>query len=61
MPLYDRDDATARLVGELAKLRGVSKQDAIRIAAAAELGRIAEACRCGSVSPGSAPRIRRRP
>ena len=32
MPLYIKDDATARLVGELAKVRGVSKKDAVRLA-----------------------------
>lgn len=43
MPLFIKDDATAELVGQLAKLRGVSKQDAVRLAVQAELRRIAEA------------------
>ena len=43
MPLYIKDDATARLVSQLAKLRGVSKQDAVRIAVQAELERASEA------------------
>lgn len=43
MPLYIKDDATAGLVAQLAKLRGVSKQDAVRLAVQAELQRIAEA------------------
>ena len=43
MPLYIKDDATAALVAQLAKLRGVSKQDAVRLAVQAELRRIAEA------------------
>jgi antitoxin VapB len=43
MPLYIKDDATAELVARLAKKRGVSKQDAVRLAVQAELQRIAEA------------------
>ena len=43
MPLYIKDDATAALVTELARKRGVSKQDAVRLAVQAELERIAEA------------------
>jgi len=43
MPLYIKDDATAALVAQLAKQRGVSKQDAVRLAVQAELDRIAEA------------------
>lgn len=43
MPLFIKDDATAELVAELAKKRGVSKQDAVRLAVQAELQRIAEA------------------
>lgn len=42
MPLYIRDDATAALVAELAKQRGISKQEAVRIAVSAELDRIKE-------------------
>jgi antitoxin VapB len=42
MPLYIKDDATADLVAELAKKRGVTKQDAVRLAVEAELERIAE-------------------
>lgn len=43
MPLYIKDDSTAQLVAQLAKLRGVSKQDAVKLAVTAELRRIAEA------------------
>jgi antitoxin VapB len=43
MPLYIKDDATAGLVAELARKRGVSKQDAVRLAVQAELKRMAEA------------------
>lgn len=43
MPLYIKDDETARLVGELARLRGLSKQAAVKLAVTAELDRTAEA------------------
>ena len=43
VPLYIKDDATAELVAQLAKKRGVSKQDAVRLAVQAELDRIAGA------------------
>ena len=43
MPLYIKDDTTARLVGELARLRGITKQDAVKLAVTAELARVAEA------------------
>jgi antitoxin VapB len=43
MPLYIKDDATARLVDQLAKLRGISKQDAVKLAVKAELEREIEA------------------
>ena len=43
MPLYIRDDATAELVAQLAKQRGITKQDAVRIAVKAELERTAQA------------------
>lgn len=39
MPLYIKDDTTAALVAELAKARGVSKQDAVKMAVKAELDR----------------------
>jgi len=42
MPLYIKDDATAELVARLAKQRGISKQDAVRLAVRAELDRIAK-------------------
>lgn len=42
MPLYIKDDATAQLVDQLAKLRGISKQDAVKLAVTAELRRMAE-------------------
>jgi antitoxin VapB len=37
MPLYIKDDSTAQLVAQLAKLRGISKQDAVKRAVQAEL------------------------
>ena len=40
MPLYIKDDETAGLVRELAELRGVSKQDAVKQAVTAELQRL---------------------
>jgi antitoxin VapB len=43
MPLYIKDDETAQLVGELARLRGLSKQAAVKMAVQAELDRAAEA------------------
>ena len=43
MPLYIKDDTTARLVGELARQRGITKQDAVRLAVTAELARATEA------------------
>jgi len=43
MPLYIKDNATAELVAQLARQRGVSKQDAVRLAVQAELRRMAEA------------------
>jgi antitoxin VapB len=43
MPLYIKDDRTARLVNKLAKLRRISKQDAVRMAVQAELDRASEA------------------
>jgi antitoxin VapB len=43
MPLYIKDEATAQLVDQLAKLRGLTKQDAVRLAVKAELKRTSEA------------------
>jgi antitoxin VapB len=43
VPLYIKDDATAELVAQLARKRGVSKQDAVRQAVQAELDRMAQA------------------
>jgi antitoxin VapB len=43
MPLYIKDDATAELVARLARMRGVSKQNAVRLAVEAELDRMASA------------------
>jgi len=43
MPLYIKDDKTAELVAELARLRGLSKQDAVKLAVQAELDRVTEA------------------
>lgn len=42
MPLYIKDDATAELVARLAKQRGLSKQDAVKLAVTAELQRTNE-------------------
>jgi antitoxin VapB len=39
MPLYIKDNATADLVRELARRRGVTKQDAVKLAVKAELDR----------------------
>jgi antitoxin VapB len=39
MPLYIKDDKTAELVAKLAKQRGLSKQDAVKLAVQAELDR----------------------
>lgn len=47
MPLYIKDDATAELVAQLAKLRGLSKQDAVKLAVRAELDRTEEAVPLG--------------
>jgi antitoxin VapB len=41
MPLYIKDDYTARLVDQLARMRGLSKQDAVKMAVQAELDRAA--------------------
>jgi antitoxin VapB len=43
MALYIKDEATAQLVAELAKQRGVTKQAAVRLAVAAELKRAVQA------------------
>jgi antitoxin VapB len=43
MPLYIKDDSTADLVARLAKLRGLTKQDAVRLAVQVELDRAREA------------------
>ena len=43
MPLVIEDDATAELVTRLAELRGISTQDAVKLAVRAELDRVAEA------------------
>jgi len=39
MPLYIKDNATAALVTQLAKSRGLTKQDAVKLAVKAELDR----------------------
>jgi len=39
MPLYIKDDATADLVAQLAKLRGLTKQEVVRLAVQTELDR----------------------
>jgi antitoxin VapB len=43
MPLYIKDDEIANLVARLAKLRGLSEQDAVRFAVQAELDRTQKA------------------
>lgn len=42
MPLFIEDEATAQLVAEFAGLRGISTQDAVRLAVRAELDRAVE-------------------
>ena len=39
MPRHIKDDATASLAARLARLRGISKQDAVKLAVRAELNR----------------------
>jgi antitoxin VapB len=39
MPLYIKDETTTRLVNELARRRGLTKQHAVRLAVEAELAR----------------------
>lgn len=39
MALYIKDDETGQLVTRLAKLRGLTKQDAVKLAVKAELAR----------------------
>jgi antitoxin VapB len=39
MPLYIKDDAIADLIAQLAKLRGLTKQEALCLAVQAELDR----------------------
>jgi antitoxin VapB len=39
MPLYIKDETTTRLVNELARKRGLTKQKAVRLAVEAELER----------------------
>lgn len=39
MPLYIKDETTTRLVNELARQRGLTKQAAVRLAVQAELDR----------------------
>jgi len=43
MPLYIKDETTTQLVNQLAKLRGTTKQNAVRLAVAAEIKRTTEA------------------
>lgn len=43
MPLYIKDDATAALVEELARQRGITKQSAVKLAVQAELDRARDA------------------
>ena len=43
MPLYIKDETTTRLVNELARQRGLTKQAAVRLAVQAELDRAAAA------------------
>jgi antitoxin VapB len=42
MPLYIKDETTTRLVNELARRRGLTKQRAVRLAVEAELAREGE-------------------
>ena len=43
MPLFIKDESTAALVMQLAKLRGVSKTEAVKCAVQAELDRAVDA------------------
>jgi antitoxin VapB len=43
MPLYIKDDATAEMVAHLARLRGTTKQNAVKLAVEAELKRASDA------------------
>ena len=45
MPLYIKDETTTRLVSELARRRGLTKQGAVRLAVEAELQRAEKAIR----------------
>ena len=45
MPLYIKDETTTRLVSELARRRGLTKQRAVRLAVEAELQRAEKAIR----------------
>jgi antitoxin VapB len=47
MPLYTKDVATADLVAQLANLRNLTEQDAVRLAVQAELDRAREAVPLG--------------
>ncbi len=42
MPLYIKDEITTQLVNELARQRGTTKQDAVKLAVQAELERTAQ-------------------
>ena len=42
MPLFIKDDTTADLVAQLARQRGLTKQDAVKLAVQAELDRSRE-------------------
>ena len=52
MPLYIKDATTTRLVNELAKQRGLTKQAAVRLAVQAELD---HRRRRGGACPGGLP------
>ncbi len=43
MPLYIKDETTTRLVNELARRRGITKQKAVQLAVEAELRRAEQA------------------
>ena len=60
MPLLIEDESTARLVTELAGLRGISTQDAVRLAVQAELDRAARTMPATSGAAAQALPLRER-
>ena len=62
MRLFIQDEVTARLVAQLATIRGLSKQASVRMVVQAELDPVTERVRCRSWPPCAPPaRCRRAP